>query len=350
MRLFRRKRSQVWQCAYKDREGRWRHASTHRTDKQAAREAALQLERDALRDPGDTAAATATVADALKLLSEHCAAEVAGGHMAEATGEFYAVKAGHVLRVMGAKTLLATVNAARVRKYTTDRKKEGAGLHTLQKELTALRIALRLATEQGLWRGGLDTLVPPGLKSDYQPRERWLPAGELRALMDKLPADRAAVVAFSVATGAERVALFRAERADVALSRGRGAVLVRGSKNANRRRTVPVVLDEARELLRFALKHGGGVEPLLFRPWHNINRDLAAAATAAKIDRVSPNDLRRTYSHWHYQAGVTLDVLAPAMGHKDTTMLSRVYAKPSPAELEKKMRAQVQKHPPKRRR
>lgn len=341
MRLFKRARSQVWQCSYKDRTGHWVFKSTGRTDKAAARDVAHELERRALRDPRDTAAEAATVTDALTLLSEHCAHQVAAGELAEATGDFYANKAGHVLRVFGAKTLLGDVDAAAVRRYHTTRQQEGAGSHTIIKELTALRVALRLAVERGWWKGSLETLVPPGIKASYVPRERWLPLAEVRALMEELKPGHAAVVAFAVATGAERAAIDRAERADITLARTRGQVVVRGSKNANRLRTVPVVLAEARELLKYVLKNADGGGERLFRPWHTVNRDLVAACARAGIARCSPNDLRRTYAHWHYQAGVTLDVLAPAMGHATTTMLSRVYAKPSAAELDAKMRSQV---------
>ena len=40
-----------------------------------------------------------------------------------------------------------------------------------------------------------------------------------------------------------------------------------------------------------------------------INRDLVAACKRAKVPRTTPHDLRRTYAHLHYQAGVTLDEL-----------------------------------------
>ena len=51
------------------------------------------------------------------------------------------------------------------------------------------------------------------------------------------------------------------------------------------------------------------------------------AARRAGLDQCTPNDLRRTYSTWLRAAGANLDTIAPTMGHKDTRMLQRTYAR-----------------------
>ncbi len=51
------------------------------------------------------------------------------------------------------------------------------------------------------------------------------------------------------------------------------------------------------------------------------------AARRAGIDHCTPNDLRRTYSTWLRAAGAHLDTIAPTMGHADTRMLQRTYAR-----------------------
>ncbi len=71
----------------------------------------------------------------------------------------------------------------------------------------------------------------------------------------------------------------------------------------------------------------------LFQPWANVRRDLVDACTAAKIERCSPNDLRRTFASWQVEAGVPLFPIAQAMGHKDTRMLERVYGRQTPEQL-----------------
>jgi hypothetical protein len=59
---------------------------------------------------------------------------------------------------------------------------------------------------------------------------------------------------------------------------------------------------------------------------------------APAFEHFSPTDLRRTFSHWMSDAGIPNELIAPLMGHKDTTMLDRVYNKKSPDELERAIR------------
>jgi len=54
---------------------------------------------------------------------------------------------------------------------------------------------------------------------------------------------------------------------------------------------------------------------------------LERACARAGIPRCTPNDLRRTYSTWLRADGVPNELSAPTMGHKDTRMLDRVYAR-----------------------
>lgn len=357
MRLYKRKDSPYWQVAFKDRDGQRKQQSTYRTDKEAARLVGLQFERDALRDPADTAASEATLADALKLLAEHCqhqaqqTQETPDGPprraLSSATVRYYEQKVGHFVRLWGTSAKLGALRTAMFRAYVRTRQNEGASGTTAAKEVDALLFALRLAQEHDLYRGNVRALKPAGVSSASTPRKAWRTLDEVRALRDAFTSPtRGAVVVFAVATGAEASAIRRAERADVVLyPRPRhgvfGHVRVQGSKNARRARTVPVVLPWAREFLRFVLKHADGADGRLFRRWRSINRDFDAASKRAKVPRTTPHDLRRTYAHLHYQAGVTLDVLAPAMGHKDTKMLSRIYADPSADELAAKMARQV---------
>src|SRR5438067_13310879 len=54
---------------------------------------------------------------------------------------------------------------------------------------------------------------------------------------------------------------------------------------------------------------------------------LERACARAGIPRCTPNDLRRTYSTWLRADGVPNELSTPTMGHKDTRMLDRVYAR-----------------------
>lgn len=139
------------------------------------------------------------------------------------------------------------------------------------------------------------------------------------------------VVAFAIATSAEWSALERARPGDVApdLSSAR----VRGSKNLNRDRVVPLQLLPFRMLLSYALENGGGQAGRLLSLSPNFRRILAEACARAGIPRCSPNDLRRTHAKWLRLSGVAPANIAPSMGHADSRMVERVYGKASAEEL-----------------
>ena len=86
-------------------------------------------------------------------------------------------------------------------------------------------------------------------------------------------------------------------------------------------------------LLDFALEHAQGRDGRLFLPRTKFGQTLERACARAGIPRCTPNDLRRTYSTWLRADGVPNELSAPTMGHKDTRMLDRVYARLPPALL-----------------
>jgi len=145
-----------------------------------------------------------------------------------------------------------------------------------------------------------------------------------------LPAPRAAQVAFIVSTSACWSESVKACRADVQLDSG--WVHVRGTKRAARDRRILVRHPALASLLAYALEHAPG-EELLFPLWSNVRRDLLAACEQAGIAPCSPNDLRRTYAKWMRLARVPAEIVAPAMGHRDTRMVERVYGCLSPEEI-----------------
>jgi len=162
---------------------------------------------------------------------------------------------------------------------------------------------------------------------------------ELRLLLDDLPCDRSAHVAFIVATSAcwHESELARPEDADI----GNWLVLIRGTKRKRRYRKVPVVSNAQRTLLTFALQHAAGEGGLLFRPWSNVRRDLREACQRAGIAPCSPNDLRRTFAVLLKTLGVPNDLIAPMMGHEDSRMVERVYGRLSTEALAQRVAATI---------
>ena len=258
---------------------------------------------------------------------------------------FYQRKVGHLTRIFEHPKpkgeyqpfLLAKLDAARVDAYIEQRREEGVTDHTIKKELVTLQATLKLAKRRKLWRGDLDEVMPERFSPDYKPKERNLSVDELQRLLPQLTPDRAARVAFIVATTAEWGVTERAERADVDVARL--LVFLRGTKRESRRRVVPIVLPNQQSLLRYAMEHAEGEDGMLFTPWSNARRDLLAACDAAGIAPCSFNDLRRTALTMLRSEGVPLDLIAPVAGHKTSRMLEEVYARLSPEALGRRVAA-----------
>ena len=341
----------MWYGWFYDATGKQVCRSTKRTDRRAAARVRAGWERDAA-EPGHAAARDAVLLDAIELLLQARKEQVSAGRKSEATFGFYREKAGHWLRLLGEDFPLAQLSATDVDRYITHRRSEwsvppcdllldseGNALqparagrhvtdHTIAKELVAVRAALKLAKRRGIWKGDLAEVLPVGFAPEYKPRNRFLTYDELEALLGELLEDAAARVAFTIATSAEAAATERALREDV--SPDRLFVQVRGSKRATRWRKVPIVATWQRELLDFALEHAQGRDERLFLPPTKFGQTLERACARAGIPRCTPNDLRRTYSTWLRADGVPNELSAPTMGHKDTRMLDRVYARLPP--------------------
>ncbi|MEY4544188.1 MAG: hypothetical protein RL685_383 [Pseudomonadota bacterium] len=158
-----------------------------------------------------------------------------------------------------------------------------------------LRSALKVAKRRGEFPGDIAAVMPDGFSAEYKPRERYLTAARAQALLAELEPDRAARVAFILATGARWSESDSASRADVHLE---GDILrLRGTKTDGSDRRVPVIAFSV-PLLEHALTYAEGTDGSLFRPWGNVRRDLAVACLRAGIPAVTPNDLRRTYATW----------------------------------------------------
>lgn len=75
---------------------------------------------------------------------------------------------------------------------------------------------------------------------------------------------------------------------------------------------------------------------------HDQVRPIAAACTAAKIEpAVSFHVLRHSYASQLVQAGVSLAVVAEALGHSDTRMVSKHYGHLSPSHVASEIRANL---------
>lgn len=326
MRVYRRNGGRIYWASYYDATAkRTERCSTRVTERAAAIAIGARLERDAA-DPDGAAAATATLADALDAVIAEYEQLAREGQKAPDTVDFYQRRARQVLRMIAEgllPPLLADIRARNVDMMIDHRRAEGSSRSTIAKDLIVLRLALKLAKRRGQWAGDVDAVLPHRFGVDYQPRERWLTPADVWALLPQLRYDRACWVAYAIATGANLSETQKARRDDVKAA----SVHLRGTKRKTRDRHAPLVFPWQRALLDLALTYPGASS--LFPKWSesNMNRDLKNACERAGIARCSSNDLRRTFGTWMRASGAPLELLAPAMGHGDTRMVERVYAR-----------------------
>jgi len=253
-----------------------------------------------------------TLQEALEALLSRGCLDCAPG-----TVDFYRLKAGHLLRLLGADLPLARLSINLVRDYIHARQEEGAKDGTVLKDIITLRRALRLAHEDGNLDREPAKLVPR-FRVRYIPRDRWLTPEQLKGLLSKLEPDRKLWVLIASFAGARASEVERLcwEHVDLAS----GWVLLPGTKTAKSRRRVPLAPELAEALAREGNKSGPVV-----RPWSAVRRDLGVACARAKVPRVTPNDLRRTFASWLKQAGNDSMVVAKLLGHSTSRMVELVY-------------------------
>lgn len=340
MRLY--KRGKIWWCQFQGVR-----FSLKVQDEQAARAAFRDVQRRAV-DPSYAPTETVTVEAVCKAWLESLATEGNRGRPpAPGTLRMYGFHAGHFLRIFGASSPLAVIDAAAVDDYIKTRRSETLGesdhkvkAATVSKELHSLKQVLTLATRRGWFTKPLAAVLPANKAPQYVPLTRALDEKQVPKLL-KAVADtgvegadlegRAAIVAFIVGLAADWVCVGRAEFGDFDL-KGK-TVLLRGSKNTRRWARVPIVAPFESYVKRahaYLKAHGR------FPAWsENVVRDLAAACKRAKLPRVTPRDLRRTHGRILRARGVPPSLIGGMLRHKDSRMAELVYAQLEPVDLGK---------------
>ena len=307
------------------RGGRWyawvngQRVSTGFTSKEAAKKRLAELEFEAA-DPLNAAQAKATT---VGFLDDLLRSLLRKGR-AQDTYDYNSEKAGHLRRLL--PSLARDITHKVLETYCDRRLGEGAARATVRKELGVLGASLRLARRNGLFAKSVEEVLPD-FEAPYVPKTRALDPWELVALCSALPHERAAHVAFIVASGSRWGESVRAQREDL---QG-GFLFLRGTKTKASKRTVPVIYPFA-SVLTWALRDApeAGV---LFRPWAYVARDLKVACAKAGIAAVTPNDLRRTHATWLRKAGVEPSLIGAQLGHTTSRMVELVYGRLTPESL-----------------
>ncbi|MFM2416619.1 MAG: hypothetical protein RL385_1342, partial [Pseudomonadota bacterium] len=324
-------RGSTWWCWFYDHRGKQVRKSTHQSDRGLAHAAALRIEEEHLRAPSHTEEVTLEVALARYL------ARCERSERAEGTMSQYVVKAKQLLRGLGESTSVNALRLHHIEQYVDKRLVEikklrpssTRGIATAGKELGLLRATLRYLSKQRgadgqrLYRYEPDEIFPEGIIGNYKPRERALTLAEYHAVYAALKPERREYLQAFCGLGTRDSELYRITAGDVDPTTG--TVRIPGTKTDGAERWLQPPAQLFALLLRRAEITPMG-EPL-FPLWLNVRRDLAAACKRAKVDKVSPNDLRRTFASWQAEAGVPEAVTASLMGHTSSQMVRRVYGR-----------------------
>jgi len=258
-----------------------------------------------------------------------------GGTLSPETLEIYQVKLGHVARVLGETTPLAEITHEAVGRYISQRETERVSQHTIHKELKALRFGLRLEAERGNYPHNVDHVTRTRRFAEgYKPRKRYLTWEEIPRLLMAIASpsglastaqapERAQHVMWLIATAGRLRESYRAELDDHDFAKW--TVLIRGSKTSDAEARIAIA-PAFRPMLLLAISGRPELGPL-FPHWGNVHRSLLLACKRAGIERVSPNDLRRTHASLLRQSGIALEDIREVTRHATTRMLELVYGR-----------------------
>lgn len=319
--IYQRKPGGTYYGYWTDTKGRHRRQSLRTRDQQVARIRLRQLE---LVSTDPAAHSRHSLDEAIANLLD-----VVERGNANGTYRSYRQKARHLVRVLG-NVEVTGIERDHVVAFMRQRKLERASDSTIHKELVVLRRALAEARERGLWRGDPRSIVP-AIKVTYHPRERWLEPAQMTALLSDLKPHRRLWAAVAGLSGLRlsEVEMLRVEHVDLSGNRLRAP----GRKRDRSWRLVPLH-PMLKQLLRASIKGRAAAERLV-KPWPNVRRDLHASVTRINkrggklkpLPKVSPNDLRRTFSSWLKQEGVDSLTVAHLLGHSSTRMVELVYGR-----------------------
>ena len=129
-------------------------------------------------------------------------------------------------------------------------------------------------------------------------------------------------VAIAVGLGARRSEVESLDWADIDLDAG--VLANHGTKTRGSDRATPIPGELLAELRKIPEERRVG---RVVGAWPSVGRDLPRACAVAGVEKVTPNDLRRTYASWLVNLVAPLKVVANLLGHSSTRMVDLVYGR-----------------------
>lgn len=187
-----RKRGKVWHGTFHV-NGEAVERSTRTSDRSEAWATLVRWQQQAASDSGGTAPTT-TLNDALSIVIEDRRSRVASKGGSDHTVTFYEKKAGLLLAHFGHHFSIASFrDASLVWNCIDARRATGVRDSTIEKEIIALSVALKLAKERALWDGDIDRVIPASFRPEYVPKDRSPTRDEILKLIPHLSQRAAAL-------------------------------------------------------------------------------------------------------------------------------------------------------------
>lgn len=214
------------------------------------------------------------------------------------------------------------------RAYTEERRRDKVSDGTIIKELTTLRAALR-------WNDK-NTPAQFEMPSAPAPRDRFLTKEEFLRLRDACgrPHVRLFVI-LALSTAGRQSAILELTWDRVDFERGLITLALPDDHGRKKGRATVPMTAMARQALEEA-KRGALTKHVIEyaeRPVKSIKKGFADACRRAGLENVTPHTLRHTAAVWMAEAGRPMTEIASYLGHSDSQITERVYAKYSPEYL-----------------
>ena len=226
---------------------------------------------------------------------------------------------------------LHSLNGHALSSYTASRR---ASAGTINRELGVLSAAIRWCYAQGY----TDKLVMVPRLPSPPPRQRWLSKKECdRLLAAARPYPHVwAFVAMALLTGQRKEAILGLTKDRVFLDEGFIDFNEDGPRCARRKaRAVVPISSEMRELLALLQSDSVYVVNNNGRRIRDMRKTWRKVTKVAGLENVTPHTLRHTVATLLVRAGVPLIEVSKLLGHKDSRITERVYAKFSPDYLKR---------------
>lgn len=228
----------------------------------------------------------------------------------------------------------SSIDAETCRSFTANSK---GRVGTIRKRLSVLRAALNWAGKKALIEKAPHIWLP----SPPSPKDRRLSRDEFQALEKACwPTNHLLLfvrIGRYTAARAGAILSLRWEQVDFQQRR----IALGGTGRQKRRAVVPMHPDLAWTLI--LAKEAAETDHVIEwagAPVKSIKGAFRRAVVRAGLDKaVTPHVLRHTAASWMAEAGIPMSEIAAVLGHQDSRITERVYAKLSPTYLQKAVKA-----------